>query len=180
MFKHNGTGTHFWIKEGVLTPLLTWRTADHRFLELSGKTFARKATGDQWFKQLVLDCDGHVLLSLTAQSATSEGGPMLVKQGRAGESMVNITVSNGKVEVEANGVEFSVKSASAVKFVRDVARDKYHHLNLEFSRGIPAGVGATGLFAQLAGLEPTLAATKEMLKRPASEQRRRLRHPMHR
>ena len=55
IFKHNGTSTHFWIKAGVSTPLLKWPSHDGmNALELSGKTFARKATGDQWFKELVV------------------------------------------------------------------------------------------------------------------------------
>ena len=43
MFKINGTGRHFWIKEGEDTPLLA--VGD---IVLSGSTFSRKDTGHQW------------------------------------------------------------------------------------------------------------------------------------
>lgn len=75
--------------------------------------------------------------------------------------------ARARVYFESNGVALDVKSASAVKFDADAACGKFHHLNLAFASGIPHGFGATGIFAQLAGLEPMLAATKEMLKRPA-------------
>ena len=168
MFKYKGTGTHFWIKEDVLQPLLEWRTVDGHALELSGRTFARKSTGNQWFKQLIIAQDGDVLLDVAAQSAGNPGGPMTVKRPTStSPAGVNITETNERVYFESNGVAFDVKSASAVKFDADAARDKFHHLNLAFASGIPRGVGATGIFAQLAGLEPMLAATKEMLKRPS-------------
>lgn len=171
MFKHNGTGTHFWITEGVLQPLLEWRTTDGHALELSGRTFACKATGNQWFKQLVVAQDGDVLLELTAQSADNRRRTMVVKR-RRGELPKGISVkeaTEGLLSFEASGVAFEVKSASAAKFARkDAARDKYHHLNVGFESGIPPGVHATGIFAQLAGLEPMLAATKEMLKPPTA------------
>ena len=41
MFKVNGTGTHFWLREGQLTPLLTWGGEDGESEKvLLGKTFA--------------------------------------------------------------------------------------------------------------------------------------------
>ena len=46
-FTKPGTGTHFWLKEGLLTPLLTYATEHDEFV-LYGKTFARVETGNQW------------------------------------------------------------------------------------------------------------------------------------
>lgn len=186
IFKFNGTGTHFWVKEGVLTPLLTWPSSDGHVLELSGRTFARTATGDQWFKELVLGNNGDVVLTLTAQSAHKKSGPMLVHKS-ANTTAVNITVHEAKgqsggrqwaesVEVTANGIAFSVKSASATKFAHNGPRDEFHHLNLDFPHGVNTGIGATGIFAQLARVEPMLAATKEMLKRPVTEKQKHARH----
>ena len=48
MFKVNGTGTHFWIKAGTLTPLLTWPLDDESVATLSGRTIDNAATGNQW------------------------------------------------------------------------------------------------------------------------------------
>ena len=64
MVKYNGTGTHFWIPAGKLSPLLTWKSATGRTLELRGRTFERKETGNQWFEQLVVKRDGDVVLDV--------------------------------------------------------------------------------------------------------------------
>ena len=48
MFKANGTSTHFWLKEGELTPLI--QSGD---VIISGRTFNRKDTGHQWCAVLV-------------------------------------------------------------------------------------------------------------------------------
>ena len=70
---------------------------------------------------------------------------------------------------QSSRAKYSVKSASATKFAMDGPRDEFHHLNVEFAGGLNTGIGATGIFAQLAGVEPMLAATKEMLKRPVTK-----------
>ena len=46
MFKVNGTGTHFWIKAGTRTPLLTWPLDDGSLATLSRKTIDNAATGN--------------------------------------------------------------------------------------------------------------------------------------
>jgi len=175
MFKSNGTGTHFWLKDGVLTPLLLWRSSDgNHTLELSGRTFAREATGDQWFKQFIVAVDGTKLLDVAARSEprAHEG---LIRVTRPSESklpagvadVANIDVADDRIKVEANGVYFEVRPTEAAKFSGKAAKAHYEHLNVNFERGIPTAVGASGLFAQLAGIEPMLASTKEMLVRPA-------------
>jgi len=189
IFKHNGTSTHFWIKAGVSTPLLNWTSHDGmNKLELSGKTFARKMTGDQWFKELVLKCDGSEVLTLTAQSNHKSGGPMLVKQS-LNTTGVNITVHDAKglssgrqwaesVEVESNGIAFSIKSASATKFVKAGPKDEFHHLNLEFPNGLNTAKNTlpSGILAQFAGVQTMVADTEKMLKRPITKQQKHKRH----
>ena len=57
MVRVNGTGTHFWAKEGVLMPLLSWTAHDHdnrALYELSGKSFSYEKSGNQWFNQFVV------------------------------------------------------------------------------------------------------------------------------
>ena len=58
-YQVNGTGTHFWLKEDELTPLLS--TGD---ITLSGKTFNRPDTGHQWFDQFVLSNHGKAVLDV--------------------------------------------------------------------------------------------------------------------
>ena len=179
MFKTNGTGTHFWLKDGVLTPLLLWRSSDgNHTLELSGRTFAREATGDQWFKQMVVAVDGTKLLDVATRSdRRAHEGPMRVTRPLESKlptgiaEAANIDVADDLIKVEANGVYFEVRPAEAAKFSGKAAKAQYEHLNVHFDRGIPATVGASGLFAQLAGIEPMLASTKEMLVRPAPQHR---------
>ena len=61
MFKVNGTGSHFWLIEGKLTPLLKWSASpcqktpcQKTTMTFSGKTFKRPETGHQWFDEFVL------------------------------------------------------------------------------------------------------------------------------
>ena len=79
MFKINGTGRHFWINSGTLTPLLTWRCVDNiTDVVLAGKTTTRPESGDQWFTQLVFSQDGEEVLNLEA----SEGAETIRAFGR--------------------------------------------------------------------------------------------------
>tara|TARA_B110001452_G_scaffold128478_1_gene106733 strand:+ start:72 stop:2489 length:2418 start_codon:yes stop_codon:yes gene_type:complete len=173
MFKHNGTGTHFWIKEDVLTPLLLWRTADGLVMELSARTFNRPETGNQWIKQVVVAQNGTTVLDV---SATTDDRQMRVKRpARAGKD-VNIQVGEDNlVDIEANGVRFVVKPAQATKFYGHDTRHKYEHLDMQFPDGISAAAKPTGIFAQLAGVQPMLAATKELLVEPRLEVKQRKR-----
>lgn len=80
MFKINGTGSHFWLVEGILTPLLTLGN-----VAVMGKTFGRRATGHQWFEEFTIS-NGKVVLDVAA----SNGGRAQVKLGGK-------VVSSGKV-----------------------------------------------------------------------------------
>ena len=79
MFKINGTGRHFWISSGTLTPLLKWRCVDNvTDVVLAGKTTTRPQSGDQWFTQLVFSQDGEEVLNVEA----SEGAETIRAFGR--------------------------------------------------------------------------------------------------
>ena len=79
MFKINGTGRHFWINSGTLTPLLKWRCVDNiTDVVLAGKTTTRPQSGDQWFTQLVFSQDGEEVLNLEA----SDGAETIRAFGR--------------------------------------------------------------------------------------------------
>ena len=75
----NGTGTHFWLKEGALTPLLTFGD-----VTLSGKTFNSPDTGNQWFNQFVVSTKGNAVLEV----ATVNGKTQVMLNGKV--------VSSGK------------------------------------------------------------------------------------
>ena len=173
MFKHNGTGTHFWIKEDVLTPLLLWRTADGLVMELSARTFNRPETGNQWIRQVVVAQNGTTVLDV---SATTDERQISVKRpARAGKDVHIQVGKDDTIDVEANGVRFVLKPAQATKFYGHETRHKYEHLDMQFPEGISAAAKPTGIFAQLAGVQPMLAATKELLVEPRLEKRQRRR-----
>ena len=71
MFKVNGTGTHFWIKAGKLTPLLSWMSGGAT-MELSGRTFNNAETGNQWFDELLISTDGSPALRVTIVSGDTK------------------------------------------------------------------------------------------------------------
>ena len=172
MFKHNGTGTHFWIKEDVLTPLLLWRTADWLVMELSARTFNRPETGNQWIRQVVVAQNGTTVLDV---SATTDERQISVKRpARAGKDVHIQVGKDDTIDVEANGVRFVLKPAQATKFYGHETRHKYEHLDMQFPEGISA-VPSQRAFAQLAGVQPMLAATKELLVEPRLEKRQRRR-----
>ena len=56
MFKVNGTGTHFWLREGQLTPLLTWGGDGDSEKVLLGKTFSHPdaSINAQWFGEFAI------------------------------------------------------------------------------------------------------------------------------
>ena len=60
-------GTHLWIVSGRLTPLLEWRSAEGRLMQLQGKTFDRPETGSQWFDQLAITSDRKMVVDVTAE-----------------------------------------------------------------------------------------------------------------
>ena len=83
MFKISGKGTHFWLKEGHLTTLLT--SGD---VTLSGKTFNRPSTGHQWFQEFVLSAEGHAVLDVAMIDGKTEVklDGKLVQTGKASDA----------------------------------------------------------------------------------------------
>eukprot|EP00908_Phaeocystis_cordata_P007960 Transcript_1863.p1 GENE.Transcript_1863~~Transcript_1863.p1 ORF type:complete len:812 (-),score=186.79 Transcript_1863:79-2514(-) len=66
------------------------------------------------------------------------------------------------LDVAAGGVQISIYTAKATKFASKAAQARYMHLNFQIRAGLPKG--ATGLFAEIAGVQPMSAATRALLK----------------
>ena len=175
MFKINGTGRHFWINSGALTPLLKWRCVDNiTDVVLAGKTTTRPQSGDQWFTQLVFSQGGEEVLNLEA----SEGAEAIRAFGRqlnrAGEYHYDVMALSLKADPEFKtgyevklgiaDVKLSIFFRPAAKFDALADRVKYFHLNLEFESAVPER--ATGIFAELAGTRELSHATRALLKTP--------------
>ena len=78
MFKVNGTGTHFWLREGQLTPLLTWGGEDGESEKvLLGKTFAHPDVGvnAQWFGEFSIMCKGKAVVEIVAADRLADPHP---------------------------------------------------------------------------------------------------------
>ena len=169
MFKYNGTGTHFWIPAGKLSPLLTWKSATGHTLELRGRTFERKETGNQWFKQLVVvQVNGEKDDTIVDVTSNNDGCSVKRPASVATPEGVNVTVTEvpPMVQVEANGVAVELKAARSLHFKEKEDAAHWAHLNMELPEGIPVGAQASGIFAELAGAAPMSAETKEMLAKP--------------
>ena len=98
MFKVNGTGSHFWLLEDKMTPLLTWpgspcqkTPCKKTTMTFSGKTFKRAETGHQWFNEF----------------AVSEGET----------PVFSVAVVGGELQAKFNGktVQPHVKQATSVR-----------------------------------------------------------------
>jgi hypothetical protein len=181
MFKVDGKGTHFWLEEGKLTPLMSWRSMNGHSMTLSGRTFSRNSTANQWFKELVVDRDGVVVFNATARATFHHAAPMDVElDGEliqpappSGDVTVLSSKTSGlkmwvskqgaeqKVNVRAGGTLIEVVSARAAKFAHEKMQTRYKHLNIRFPHGFPGD--ASGLFAELAGLQPMSDATQALL-----------------
>ena len=183
MFKLNGEkqAHHFWVKEGSLTPLLSWQTQENRTMTLSGLTFSRIETGNQWFKQLVLSQDKQVVLDMAARdpreapdkkalaakhTSIDEVNRMKVSRGTEQLAAGSMEIAKDMVQVEAGGIHFTVQPSHAAKFDTLHEQLQYEHLNVRFDAGIPANVHAKGIFAQLAGAEPMGEDTMALLVPP--------------
>ena len=144
MFKVNGTGTHFWLQAGVLSPLLTWTSAGGASMVLAGKTFHSDDALNQWFNQFVVKQDGATVLDVkvkeTAEAArqlsgtmdvTVDGksveptaakparGSLLFSSSRAAVKATMTKKPDGFSDVlatEAGGLSMSIYSSRAVKF----------------------------------------------------------------
>ena len=183
MFKLNGEkmAHHFWVKEGSLTPLLSWGTDQNRTMLLSGRTFSRLETGNQWFKQLVLSQDDEVVLDMVARdpreapdkmafaakhTSIDEVNRMKVTRGASRLASGSMEISKDLVQIDAGGIHFTVRPSDAAKFDTLHEQLQYEHLNVRFDSGIPANVHAKGVFAQFAGAEPMTEETKALLVPP--------------
>ena len=190
MCQVNGTGTHFWLKEGELTPLL-----DSGGVTLSGKTFNRPDTGHQWFDQFVVSNQGKAVLDV----ANVKGNKMQVKlngkvvssgkvrghpspcstvpyldapfllTARLCASQLNadgmaIEFDKGGIKAKAGSLAVTIYSSQATKFASGTDKTKYEHLNINFESGIPTN--AKGIFAELAGVQEMSEATTALLKQP--------------
>lgn len=178
MLKVNGTGRHFWIKPGTLTPLLT--VGD---MMLSGKTFSRARVASQWFDEFVvskkgiensilavsaangemhLELDGKTVLpsALSEKGVSSANGVEL----SASKLPVDIKANRSTVVVAAGDLAFHIYSSQAMKFAGSAERAQNEHLNIRFESGLPKG--AKGVFAELAGVQPMSEATNALFQPP--------------
>jgi len=153
MFKFNGTGTHFWLSEGMPTKLLLWDSASSAFA-LEGRTFGETDTGKQWFDQFIVLENNNVVLNVTV-----DNGKMMV--WREGSSHPRETLD--LLDFDLGGLKMKFNSARSLKSVDG----KTLFLNVRFRSSLPAA--ARGLFSELAGLRPQTAATVAMLKNPHAE-----------
>ena len=59
MMKVNGSSQHFWLTEGVMTPLFEWTSpSDKSSMAIEGKTFSRASSGNQWFSKFTIKQNG--------------------------------------------------------------------------------------------------------------------------
>lgn len=179
MFQHDGKGQHFWLKEGVLSPLLDWTSDDGHKMSLQGLTVANAETGHQWFKQIALVRDGKQVFDAKAGFGTK---PVLTMSG-SDDGLLGLAPSNTTAVVDAStkfvgskanrkavqvikagGMTFELTAESAHKFADAMQQTKYAHVNVKMPEGLAKD--ATGLFAELAGAQPMSGATKALLRSP--------------
>ena len=142
MYVHNGKGVHFYLAVGQLTPLLQWMGPDNLTMELHGTTFQNPKTGNQWFRRLVVTQNTSTVLADVSTDHTRFGEQQTVDEG---------------------GLTLSIHQSAATKFAENDERQlEDGHLNLKFEGAIPDD--ATGLFAELAGVQPMSVATKSLLQ----------------
>ena len=152
MFKVNGEGVHFWIKEGVPQKLMRWTDpVNGNTLELAGKTFGHPTTNNQWFDEFQLKREGirvaHVYMQDGKMLAYSNSAPF---------------AQDGNLEVILGGLKMRIFNATASKFSDAAEQAKYAHLNIDFETALPQS--AIGTFAELVGIKPMSEATKATLK----------------
>ena len=183
------SGEHLWIASGVLTPLLEWTSATGKRMVLAGRTIDRRASGSQWFKQLVVSADGMRSLDMSADM-TERGTVKVLLDGKAirdtpvrgatslfASASQNVTLRMSQrpkkhmdiddqpadeMVVNADGLRMTVWTSKAKKFTDAVEQSMYLHLNFKMEHGVPQG--ARGLLAELAGDAPMSEATRAMFK----------------
>ena len=83
-----------------------------------------------------------------------------------------------QIDVDAGELSVSIYATTARKFTRHWRRtpesereaERYAHLNIELGKGIPIGVRARGIFAEMAGVTPMTNGTRALMKRPSLEE----------
>ena len=130
----NGSNVHFWIKEGDLQSLLSWKDpASQHEMKLLGKTFANKANGHQWFDELAITEDAQGVF----RANVSEDGAMRVQ-------MLGSTLDMDEVSPKLGNLSLHIYVRRAIK-----ERSERSHLNIDFASVLPSD--AVGIFAELAG-----------------------------
>ena len=152
MFKVNGQGVHFWVKEGSLQQLMTWKDPKTGSLvSIEGKTFGHPTTNHQWFDEFRLkrgtDTVARFYMEKGKMVAKSSGAPV---------------PQDGDAEITLGGLKMRIFHAVAAKFNDPAERSKYAHINIDFGTNLPAS--ASGTFADFAGIKPMSEATKAALK----------------
>lgn len=194
MFKSHGSGTHFWLAAGRMSPLLLWRSPEGASMRLSGKTFHSTDAKNQWFDQFVVTQDGVTVLDVAVKQNALDArqlgntidvkvdGKPVDKRGasprasllfQSSKAAVKATMSKrsdgfaDNVETSAGGLALAIYSSKADKFDTPKMAKKYMHLNIKFAHGLPKD--ASGIFTELAGNKPVSLATKALLKAPPSK-----------
>ena len=191
MFKSHGSGTHFWLAAGRISPLLLWRSPEGASMRLSGKTFHSSDAKNQWFDQFVVTQDGVTVLDVAVKENAVDArqlgntidikvdGKPVDKKGaspkasllfQSAKAALKATMSKrgdgfaDNVETTAGGLALAIYSSKADKFDTPKMAKKYMHLNIKFAGGLPKD--ASGIFTELAGNKPVSLATKALLKAP--------------
>jgi len=191
MFKSHGSGTHFWLAAGRISPLLLWRSPEGASMRLSGKTFHSSDAKNQWFDQFVVTQDGVTVLDVAVKENAVDArqlgntidvkvdGKPVDKRGasprasllfQSAKAALKATMSKrgdgfaDNVETTAGGLGLAIYSSKADKFDTPKMAKKYMHLNIKFAGGLPKD--ASGIFTELAGNKPVSLATKALLKAP--------------
>jgi len=191
MFKSHGSGTHFWLAAGRLSPLLLWRSPEGASMRLSGKTFHSSDAKNQWFDQFVVTQDGVTVLDVAVKQNAIDArqlgntidikvdGKSVDKRGASPKAVLLFQSAKAalkakmskrsdgfadNVETTAGGLSLAIYSSKADKFDTPKMAKKYMHLNIKFAGGLPKD--ASGIFTELAGNKPVSLATKALLKAP--------------
>ena len=188
MMKVNGSSQHFWLSDGVMTPLFEWTSPlDETSMAIEGKTFQRAASGNQWFSKFTIKQNGTAVCEVSLDKPNS--GTMVIKldgndikppsedpRGRHNSASNGIQLSasesNGaghrtnqeSLNVEAGGITARIFSSKAAKFANENQKTHYTHLNIQIEGDLGAVPDARGIFAELSGLRPMSAATSALLK----------------
>ena len=156
MFKVNGTGTHFYVKEGKLIPMLKWtcpKTKEE--LKLMARTFGSEdpQAHRQWFGEFAVRRAGKTVLQVTIDN----GVMSVVRDGNTKATQVQ-----DDMETTLGGLTMRIFAEKSKKFVSPIDRIKYAHLNIDFAHHFPAD--ARGVFAELGGIQPMSQATSQLLR----------------